>query len=124
MLRALDHSYIVSAILLTVYSQLIMRWQVGHVSPLPADLDGKIQFIATLLLNPWILSGLVATFFSGLSWMLVLTKFEMSYAFPFVSINYVLVLIASVFLFHESLTMAKIIGTGFVILGIVIIARV
>jgi multidrug transporter EmrE-like cation transporter len=123
MLRAFDHTYIFSTILFTVYSQLIMRWQVGHAGPLPADFAGRFQFIVVLLLNPWVISGVVATFFAGVSWMLVLTKFEISYAFPFVSFNFILVLLASVVLFQESLSVTKVVGTVFVIFGIVVIAR-
>ena len=121
--RVFDHVFIFSTILFTVYSQLIMRWKVGLAGPLPTDLPGKMQFIASLLLNPWVMSGIVATFFAGVSWMLAMSKFAISYAFPFVSLNYILILLASVLLFHESFTVAKLLGTGFVVFGIIIIAQ-
>lgn len=122
-IRLIDHSYIFSTILLTVYSQMIMRWQVGLAGELPADMVGKIYFIGRLLVNPWILSGVIATFFSGVSWMLAMTKFDVSYAFPFVSLNFVLVLGTSAFLLHEPLNLAKLAGTTLIVSGVVIIAR-
>src|SRR4051794_31687322 len=82
MAKALDHVYIASTILFTVYSQLVMRWQVGLVGPLPPDVPGKIGFVVHLLLNPWVLSGVAATFLAGVSWMMTMTKFQLSYAFP------------------------------------------
>lgn len=121
--RFIDHAYIFSTILLTVYSQMIMRWQVGLAGELPADLAGKMYFIGRLLINPWILSGVVATFLSGISWMLAMTKFDVSYAFPFVSLNFLLVLGASAYLLHEPLSTAKIAGTILIVTGVVIIAR-
>jgi len=121
--RASDHLYILATILFTVYSQLALRWQVGIAGEVPADAIGKARFIATLLVNPWVLSGIVATFLAGVSWMLTMTRFEIGYAYPFVSLNYVLVLAASVLLFHEPLSVPKILGTVLVIAGIVVIAR-
>ena len=123
MSRFLDHYYILSTVIFTVYSQLVMRWQVSAAGNIPVDGMAKIRFIAELLINPWVMSGIVATFLAGVSWMLAMTRFEISYAYPFVSLNYVIVLAASVLLFNESLSLPKIIGTVFVIVGIVVIAK-
>lgn len=119
----LDHLYIYSTILFTVYSQLILRWQIELAGPLPTDAYGKIHFVISRLLNPWILSGVIATFCAGVSWMLAMTKFEVSYAYPFVSINYVLILGGSVLLFNEALNFPKIAGNLLIILGIILLAR-
>lgn len=121
--KSLDHFYIFFTVLFTVYSQLVMRWQVGKVGALPADLMGKAQFIAVLLLNPWVISGVVATFLAGVTWMMAMTKFQLSYAFPFVSLNYVLVMLASAFFFGEPLTANKILGLIAILIGIFVIAR-
>ena len=121
--RASDHLYILSTILFTVYSQLVLRWQVGVAGQAPADAVGKIGFIASLLMNPWVITGILATFLAGVSWMLAMTRFEIGYAYPFVSLNYVIILAASVLYFHESLSASKIVGTLLVIAGIVVISR-
>lgn len=123
MSRFLDHSYILSTVVFTVYSQIVMRWQVGAAGEIPSDGLEKARFIAILLINPWVMSGIVATFLAGVSWMLAMTRFEISYAYPFVSLNYVIVLAASVILFNESLSPPKIIGTIFVIVGIIVISK-
>ncbi len=123
MTRLWDHAYIFATILLTVYSQLVMRWQVSAAGEVPSDVAGKARFIALLLINPWVLSGLVSTFLSGVSWMLAMTRFEIGYAYPFISLNYVLVMVAGFMVFHESFNLTKIVGTAFVILGIVIVSR-
>jgi len=123
MTKLLDHFYIFSTVIFTVYSQLIMRWQVSLAGELPQEFSGKFQYVGSLLLNPWVLSGVVSTFLAGVSWMLAMTKFEVSYAFPFVSLNYVLILFASFFIFNEQLTMAKLIGTVIVAIGIIVVAK-
>lgn len=121
--RLIEHTFIFSTILFTVYSQLIMRWRVTEAGALPSDLPDKVQYIVALLLNPWVISGIVATFLAGVSWMLAMTKFEISYAYPFVSLNYILVLAAGFLLFQESLSVPKLVGSALVILGVIVIAR-
>lgn len=123
MTKILDHAYIFATILLTVYSQLVMRWQVSVAGDVPVELSGKVRFVAALLLNPWVVSGLVATFLSGVSWMLAMTRFEIGYAYPFVSLNYVLVIAASFLIFHESLSVEKIVGTAFIVIGVIVVSR-
>lgn len=123
MSRMVDHLYILSTVIFTVYSQLIMRWQVSLAGALPVETVGKVQFIVQLFLNPWILSGILATLFAGISWMLAMTRFEISYAYPWVGLNFVLMLIFGVLIFHESFNMTKVIGTILVVAGIVIIAQ-
>ena len=123
MARLLDHFYIVSTIIFTVYSQIIIRWQVSNAGDLPEDFTGKVYFIGNLFLNPWILSSIFATLFAGISWMLAMTRFEISYAYPWVSLNFIFMLALGVLLFNESLSTAKLLGTFLIIVGIVVIAR-
>ena len=119
----IEHSYILLTVIFTVYSQLVMRWQVTMAGPLPVDVQGKFSYVFELIFNPWVLSGIISTFLAGVSWMLAMTKFEISYAYPFVSLNYILVLAAGVLLFDESISVAKIVGCVLVMFGIVVVAR-
>jgi drug/metabolite transporter (DMT)-like permease len=123
MSRLIDHSYIAGTIIFTVYSQLIMRWQVSSAGALPVDFMGKVQFVAHLFLNPWVLSGLFATLFSGISWMLAMSRFEVSYAYPWICLNFVLMLVFGVLLFNESFNLAKVLGTLLVVAGLIVITR-
>ena len=52
-----------------------------------------------------------------------MTKFEISYAYPFVSLNYIFVLMAGFLIFNESVSMEKVIGSALVILGIIVLAK-
>lgn len=121
--RFIGYGYIFSTIIFTVYSQLIMRWQVTKAGILPIDLMDKVKFIVHLFLNPWVLSSICATLFAGISWMLTMTRFEISYAYPWVSLNFVLMLVFGVLIFNESFNYFKLLGSLLVITGIVVIAR-
>ncbi len=118
-----DHGYIALTMLMTVYSQLVMRWQVGQAGPLPSLPTERLFIVMSLLLRPWVLSAMVATLLAGVSWMLAMTKFELSYAYPFVSLTFVFVLLGGVLLFGETFGLGKLLGTLLVMGGIVVLSR-
>jgi drug/metabolite transporter (DMT)-like permease len=123
MSKLFDHAYIASTILLTVYSQVIMRWQMSMLAIAPDGLVPKLVFFISNLWRPWILTALAATFLAGITWMIVLSKFKLSYAFPFMALNFLLVMLASAVFFGESLTSGKLIGNVLIIAGVVALAR-
>jgi multidrug transporter EmrE-like cation transporter len=110
-------------IVLTVYSQLVIKWRVSRAGAVPADLTQKIVFVAGLLCDPWVITGILATFFSGVFWMLAMTKVDLSYAYPFMGLVFVLVLILSSAFFHEAMTIPKVTGILLVTIGIVVAGR-
>lgn len=121
--RLISHVYIALTVMFTVYSQLVMRWQVGDAGALPTSLSAKVMHVAALLLNPWVMSGLASTFIAGVCWMMTLTQFQLSYAYPFVSLTYVLVMLGGAVFFSDALNLSRVLGTCVVLAGVLIIAR-
>jgi len=60
---------------------------------------------------------------AGILWLAALTKLDLSYAYPFMSLAFVLVLILSAILFHEAVTVPKVLGVGLVVAGIIVASR-
>lgn len=119
----LDHLYIFATILFTVYGQLVVKWQVAKAGPLPSTIHERIFFLLALVFNPWIISGMVGAFLAMLSWMAAMTKFELSYAYPFTSLAFVLALIFSAVLFHEVMTVPRVLGVVLIVAGIIVASR-
>ena len=118
----LNHLYIFACIILTVYGQMILKWRVANYGAFPIETAEKIKFLFYLLIDPFILSGLFAAFLASLSWMAAMTKFEISYAYPFMSLNFVLVLLLSTSILGEPLTWYKSLGVLLIVVGTFIIA--
>jgi multidrug transporter EmrE-like cation transporter len=116
----MSYFYVACTILLTVYSQLIIKWQVIGAGAFPADTADKAWFLARLLVNPWVVSALVALMVAVVTWMAAMTKLELSHAYPFVSLAFVLVVLCSAWFFNEPLTATKLAGLALVCVGIVI----
>jgi multidrug transporter EmrE-like cation transporter len=116
----LNHIYIFLTILFTVYGQIVLKWQVASAGALPSSVLPKIQFLLSLLLNPWVISGYAGALLASLTWMAAVSKFPLSYAYPFMSFAFVLVLFLSSIFFQESITLPKSIGMALIVAGIIV----
>lgn len=105
---------------LTVYGQIVVKWQVSRQGALPTTLQGKVEFFVHLLLNPWVISVLAAAFVAALSWMAAVSKLPLSTAYPFVGMSFVLVLLLSGVFFDEPITVPKALGVGLIVAGIIV----
>jgi multidrug transporter EmrE-like cation transporter len=65
-------------------------------------------------------SALAAALLAALSWMAAMTKLDLSHAYPFTSLSFVLVALASTWLLNEPLTGPKIAGIALICLGIAV----
>lgn len=113
----MSYVYVAATVLLTVYGQLVVKWQVGDASRL-SDPSQRTDFLLGLLANPWVLSAFAAAFAAALCWMLAMVKLELSHAYPFISLSFVLVLFLSAALFGEPLTWPKIAGVALIVGGV------
>lgn len=116
-------AYIFATIIFTVYGQIILKWKIDKYGNLPDDLMEKAAFILRLLLDPVILSGFLSAFVASLFWMAAMTKFNISFAYPFMSLSFVLVFVLSVLLFGEPVTSQKVIGLSLIVLGIIVTSQ-
>lgn len=88
----------------------------SSISSLPGDL-------IRLITIPELVIGVIFFGTSFLMWVKVLTKADLSTAYPMVSLGYVLVAVLSFILFHESFSTSKIAGIAFIVIGAFLINR-
>ncbi len=117
------HFYILLTLFFTVYGQLVLKWQMGQAGSLPEGCVDKLIFLLHQFLNPWIMSGIVSAFLASLAWMAAMTRFDLNYAYPFMSLAFIIVMGFSVLFLSESLTLQRVLGTGMVVAGLIVIAR-
>ena len=115
--------YILGFIIFTVYTQIILKWRIPIYGELPDAILDKVFFVLKLYTDPFIFSSMISGFIASLFWMAALTKLELSYAFPFTSLSFVLIFVISIFVFNETFTYEKLIGIILITLGIIVTAR-
>lgn len=123
MARLLDYLYIFATIIFTVYGQLMLKWRISRFGALPEDLFGKFKFMVHLFMDPGVISGFLAGFLASITWMAAMSKFDLSHAYPFMSINFVVVLILGTWILSEPMTLQKVIGVSLIVIGTVVAAR-
>ncbi|HMI07818.1 MAG TPA: EamA family transporter [Flavobacterium sp.] len=115
--------YIFSTIAFTVYGQIILKWRLSQLGALPAAFGEKILFLFKAVFDPYIFSGFVSAFIASFCWMAAMTHFEITKAYPFMSLAPVLVFIIGVLFLGETFTPGKVIGLALIILGTIITVK-
>jgi len=121
--REMARLYIGATILLTVYAQLVFKWKIAIAGAFPVGSVERILFLLRVLVNPWVISSYVAALLASLFWIAALTQLELSYAYPFISLTFVLVLLLSGLFFHEPITRFKILGLVLIVAGVIVGSR-
>lgn len=114
--------FVALTIVLTVYGQLILKWQVTQYPHLVSAPFSAMNVVA-LLLKPWVISGFAAAFAASLCWIAAISRLPLSKAYPFMSFNFVLVALMAAWLFNEHLDSHKIAGTLIIVVGVVVLSR-
>lgn len=84
--------------------------------------DG-LSLATTVFLNLYVIVGLTLYFLAAVFWLYVLAKLDVSIAYPFVGIGFIVTMFLARFINGDPVTATKIIGTCLVSFGVVLIAR-
>lgn len=116
--------YIFSTLFFTVYGQIVLKWRLSNLKViLPESSFDKVIYLLKLIFDPLVFSGFAAAFIASLFWMAAMTKFEITQAYPFMSIAPALVFVIGVFFLGEAFTIGKVLGLLLIILGIIVTVK-
>ena len=85
--------------------------------------DGIFGLVWTVGTNPWIMGGMFLHVSALVVWLWALSRVDISFAYPFLALGYVLVSDMAWFWLGEELNSMKILGMGIIIVGILVLAR-
>ena len=117
------YTLIVITVLLTSFGQLILKWRLNSFVHYPEDWLAKLIFIFSLLLDRFVILSFALAFLASLTWIAALTKFELSVAYPYMSLSFVLVLLFGYLWLGESISAHKISGTILIVIGVALLQR-
>jgi len=119
----LTFSLLMLGVLLNAAAQLLLKAGTNRVGEFAFSLDNLVPIGTKLALNPPILAGLGCYVVSVVVWILALSRVPVSVAYPMLSVGYIVNAVAAWLLFGESLAAQKLIGIGFIIVGVFLVAR-
>ncbi|WP_127959397.1 4-amino-4-deoxy-L-arabinose-phosphoundecaprenol flippase subunit ArnF [Serratia microhaemolytica] len=114
-----------ASVLLVTLAQLLMKWGMQALPPLPRLPANWSLFSAYPLPLTGVMLGMLAYAVSMLCWFFALRRLPLHRAYPLLSLSYVLVYLAAVTLpvFAEPLTILKTLGTLLILAGVWLIHR-
>jgi drug/metabolite transporter (DMT)-like permease len=90
---------------------------------IPSDFIAKIVFLFYALFDPFIIISLLLTLLGGFSWMITMAKFELNYAYPFIGLTFLIILIAGNIFFNEPFNIYRVLGTLFIVIGVILSSK-
>jgi len=117
--------YIFATLFFTVYGQLILKWRISKLSfNLPdSGIIDKFTSLIKLIFDPFIFSGFVSAFIASMFWMAAMTKFEITQAYPFMSLAPAIVFLLGIWFLNETFTYGKVIGLVLIIIGTIVTVK-
>lgn len=113
---------ILISVLLGSIGQVLVKYGITGVQ-LDLTMGHLIPSIISIIKNFPVMCGIISYGVSFLIWIKVLSKVELSYAYPMVSMGYVLIMFFSYFVFKENISFIRIIGVIFIVIGVILVAR-
>ena len=117
--------YLVASIVLSACAQLLMK--AGMIALAGVNSNGEMAIVDAVLNNSqipgYILSGLFCYAVSMLSWLLALTRYQLSLAYPLLGMSYVLVYLGAVLWqrIGEEFTLLRSAGILLVFVGVILV---
>jgi multidrug transporter EmrE-like cation transporter len=119
----LTFSLLMTGVLLNAAAQLLLKAGTNRVGEFAFALDNLLPVGLRLASNPFILGGVACYVVSLVVWIMGLSRVPVSVAYPMLSVGYVINAVAAWMLFGESLAAQKLIGIGFIVVGVFLVAR-
>lgn len=92
----------------------------GGTSLLEQGIVGTLQRIVS---QPFVPLGFVCYAVSALLWLDVLSRLEISKAYPLVSLSYVFTLLIGLLVFRDQIGWTRVVGVGLICAGVALVAQ-
>ena len=115
--------FILFTVMTNAAAQLMLKQGMMSLGDISFAGTNPLVKILQIVFSPWIFLGLSTFVISMASHLYVLSKVDLSFAYPFLSLAYVAVAILAWLLFKEDLGVMKIAGIAFICVGTILIAQ-
>jgi drug/metabolite transporter (DMT)-like permease len=113
---------IVLTVMINTTGQFVIKTGVNRI--------GKISitenFLGTIIkaFTSWIIIGGFGLYFmSAVLWIIILSRAELSWAFPILSLSYVITVLISPMLLNETFSIQRLLGTLVICVGVFLVSR-
>lgn len=114
---------ILLGVLLNAGAQLLLKAGMSQIGHFEFTLTNVVPIGWKVVSNIPIVTGLFAYVFSVAVWLLVLSRVQVSFAYPMLSIGYIVNAMAAYYLFGEPLSVLRVTGIFIIITGVYLVSQ-
>jgi uncharacterized membrane protein len=116
---------ILTSVVLAGFAQITLKAGVNHVTDASGggELRMSAENLRTLLTSPIVWGGLILFGLSAIVWLFALSRASLSFAYPFAALSYVLIVVFSILVLHETVPALRWLGVAFIVTGIILVAQ-
>jgi len=122
-MNPVSFALVLAGVLLNAAAQLLLKAGTNRIGEFAFSFDNILPIGGKVAQNPFIWGGLACYGVSVVVWILALSRVPVSVAYPMLSIGYIVNAFAAWMLFGESLAVQKLVGIGFIVIGVYLVAR-
>ncbi len=114
---------ILFGVLLNACAQIVLKQGMRVIGTFSFSLENFFPILAKAGMNPFIIAGLACYVLSVLIWLMVLSRVEVTFAYPLLSIGYVVTAFAGYLFFDENMGYIRWAGVLIICLGVFLITK-
>ena len=114
---------ILTSVSLNALAQILLKQGMLSIGRFDFSAGQMAATLPRVALNPFVVGGMACYALSIGLWLMVLSRVEVSAAYPFLSVGYVIAVAAGYWFFGEGLGLARILGISLICAGVVLVAR-
>ena len=114
---------ILSSVSLNAFAQLFIRKGMLKIGSVSLAFDQLFNMVLAVFTNVYLLSGMFSYGISIILWMIVLSKVNVSLAYPFLSIGYIITTVLAYLFFNEPITFQKVLGIIIICIGVFVLTQ-
>jgi len=110
------------AVVVSVIGQLFVKKGLNLLGNLDFS-KGVIIVFSKMVVSPYVLLGFGIYFLAVFFWLYALTKVDLSFAYPFLALSYVLVILLSWLFLGENISYLRLVGVLVICFGVFIVSK-
>ncbi|MCX5495680.1 EamA family transporter [Kaistia dalseonensis] len=119
MTNTTGYIYLAANLFFSLLGTLAMKWRATSHSATATE-HGRLAYLVSMLLDPWVILSLASAALAMIAWIYALERVELSRAFAFTALIYVLIPLFSWLFLKEHVSIQQIVGALLIIGGVVL----
>lgn len=115
--------YILISVVGGAAGQLMLKYGMNRTGAITLSADQAAGGIMRMASNPWVIAGLFLYGCGTIFWLAAISRVDLSFAYPFASLSYVIMLLVAWQIFDEQITPWRLVGTLIIATGVLVVSR-